>query len=171
MKQITTLLAAIVLGIASSVAVSAQTENTLPKKFFGCTLNETTNLDAKIYLESNGFVPSDYSGGFYYISDPKFDGIKYDLALLEFTPHDMASDVFSAITFMKTGMSRNDAIKFANKVHAKLDKNYTLIKKTVDGFDCYFTSSDGRTLTLLVGKGNDSHFVYLVIEPGTPKLQ
>ena len=106
MKQITTLLAAIVLCIASSVAVSAQTENTLPKKFFGCTLNETTNLDAKIYLESNGFVPSDYSGGFYYISDPKFDGIKYDLALLEFTPHDMASDVFSAITFMKTGMSR-----------------------------------------------------------------
>jgi hypothetical protein len=171
MKQIATLLTAIIVCFATSVTTSAQDQNMLPKKFFGCTLNETTNLDAKIYLESNGFVPSDYTGGFYYITDPKFDDIKYDLALLEFTPRDMASDVFSAITFMKSGLSKKDAIKFANKVHAKLDKNYTLIKKTVDGFDCYFTSNDGRTLTLLVGKGDDSHFVYLVIEPGTPKLQ
>lgn len=171
MKQITTLLAAIILSLASSVAVSAQDQNSLPNEFFGCTLGVTTNHDAKLSLESHGFVPSDYNSFFYYITDPKFDGIKYDLALLEFTPRDQASDVFCAITFMKTDLSKKDAIKFANKVHANLDKNYTLIKKTVDGFDCYFTSSDGRTLTLLVGKSDDTHFVYLVIEPGTPKLQ
>lgn len=172
MKKITTLLAAIVVCLATTVTASAQIENTLPKEFYGCTLDMTTNLEAKSILVSHGFVPGDY-GQDYYITDPKFDDIKYDLALFEFTPYDQACSKFSCITFLKSDLSKKNAIKFAKKVHAKLDKRYTLIKKTVDGLDCYFTSSDGRTLTLLVGKNldDDKYQVSLAVELGTPKLK
>ena len=171
MKKIATLLTAIVVCLATTVAASAQNENTLPKEFYGCTLGQTTNNDVASILKSHGFVPGDY-GRSYYITDPQFDGFKYDLALYEFTPYDQASDKFSCITFLKSDLSKKDAIKFAKKVHAKLDKRYTLIKKTIDGLDCYFTSSDGRTLTLLVGKNSDDTYqVSLAVELGTAKLK
>ena len=171
MKQIATLLTAIVLFLATTITTSAQTENTLPKEFYGCTLGETNNNEAPAILKSHGFIPGDY-GSNYYITDPQFDGFKFDLALYEFTPYDQASDKFSCITFMKSDLSKKDAVKFAKKVHAKLDKRYTLIKKTIDGLDCYFTSSDGRTLTLLVGMNSDATYqVSLSIELGTPKLK
>lgn len=171
MRQIATLLTVIVVCLATTVAAWAQTENTLPKEFYGCTLGTSTSYDVKTTLESRGLVPGDF-GNSYYITEPKFDGFKYDLALYEFTPYDQASDKFSCITFLKSDLSKKDAIKFAKKVHDKLDKRYTLIKKTVDGLDCYFTSSDGRTLTLLVGKNSDDTYqVSLAVELGTPKLK
>ena len=171
MKKIATLLTAIVVCLATTITAAAQTENTLPKEFYGCTLGTSTSYDVKMALESHGFVAGGY-GNSYYITDPQFDGFKYDLALYEFTPYDQASDKFSGITFLKSDLSKKEAIKFAKKVHAKLDKRYTLIKKTVDGLDCYFTSSDGRTLTLLVGMNSDATYqVSLSIELGTPKLK
>ena len=146
MKKIATLLTAIVVCLATTVAASAQAEYTLPKEFYGCTLD---------------------------VTDPKFEGIKYDLAVFMFTPYDLACSKFSSIIFLKSDLSRKNAIKFAKKVHAKLDKRYTLIKKTIDGLDCYFTSSDGRTLTLLVGKNldEDKYQVSLTVELGTARLK
>ena len=172
MKKIATLLTAIVVCLATTVAASAQAEYTLPKEFYGCTLDVTTNLEVESILKSQGFVPGDF-GQDYYITDPKFDGIKYDLAVFMFTPYDLACSKFSSIIFLKSDLSRKNAIKFAKKVHAKLDKRYTLIKKTIDGLDCYFTSSDGRTLTLLVGKNldEDKYQVSLTVELGTARLK
>ena len=75
MKKIATLLTAIVVCLASTVAASAQNENTLPKEFYGCTLGQTTNNDVASILKSHGFVPGDY-GRSYYITfrDKEFNG-------------------------------------------------------------------------------------------------
>lgn len=172
MKKIATWLTAIVMCLATSLSINAQDQITLPKQFYGCTLGQTTNTKVKSALESQGLAPGDF-GNSYYISNAKFEGIKFDLALFECTDHNLTDYVFTGITFLKSDLSKKEAIKFGKNVHAALDKKYTLIKKTVDGLDCYFTSIDGRTLTLLVGKNanDDLYQVSLVIELGTARLK
>ena len=153
-----------------SIATQAETtENAttqLQNEFWGCTLGVTTKDEMTKKLESRKLSTSDYEGNII-VESPALNGFKYDYALATF-----ADGKFDKVTYVESGLSKDDALVFSKAIYGTLAEKQTMIKTVVDGIDCYFTSVAGITCTITTTFVDTENYyvVALTYETGTAKL-
>lgn len=137
----------------------------LQNEFWGSTLGITKKADAKAKLDSRKMSVSDYNGSLI-IDSPTLDGLSYSYASMDFD-----GDVLNSVTFMKSGLTKDDAIVFSKAIYSNFADKYVMIKTSVDGFDCYFTSVGTTTCTLFVSQTEYGYTASVCYEYGTVKLK
>ncbi len=140
-------------------AVTIQTE------FFGCTLGVSTLDASKQALAVRKLAATDFDGALV-VEDASLNGFNFSAALIGFDEN----SVMESITFLNSGLERDDAKRFAQNLLGELQKKYILVKRTISGLDSYFTSVAGVTCQLATVDMDDSYFVSLKYELGTPDL-
>lgn len=173
MKRILTialLLAASVLGASAQTAqpdtAAATRQNAMPTEFFGCRLGSTGRQEAAAQLESRKLNVTDYDGSIV-VRDAVLGGFRFSAAMLDFDE----LGVMSCITYLNSGLSRQEAIDFASALHSVLDSRYITIKRVLDGLDCYFASVGGVTCQLATVANGSTYYVSLSYQLGTAELK
>lgn len=172
MKKIFIVLA---LAICFNAAVAQSQETTvsenkeatvaLQNEFWGSILGKTSKHDVKAKLESRKLSSSEY-GSSIILDAPTLDGLNYTYASMDFD-----EDVLSSVTFMKSGLSKEDAIVFSKAIYGNFADKYVMIKTHVDGFDCYFTNVGTTTCTIYITQTEYGYTTSVCYEYGTVKLK
>lgn len=149
----------ITLADSTASAVNLQSE------FWGCNLGSTKKADAKSKLENRKLSVTDYNGSLI-IDSPTLDGLNFSYASMDFD-----GDVLNSVTFMRSGLTKDDAIVFSKAIYSNFADKYVMIKTSVDGFDCYFTSVGTTTCTLFVSQTEYGYTASVCYEYGTVKLK
>lgn len=147
-------------------AAQEQKQAQMPTEFFGCQLGYTGREQAKSQLESRKLTAIDYDGALV-VQNASLGGFRFSAAMLEFDE----LGVFSRITYLNSGLTRQEAIDFSEALHTVLDSRYITVKSVIDGLDCYFASVGGITCQLATKANGDSYYVSLSYEPGTAELK
>ncbi len=136
----------------------------LQNEFWGCTLGASSKLDTRVKLESRKVVFSDYEGSII-IDSPTLEGLTYTYASMDFD-----GDTLQSVTFMKSGLTKDDAIVFSKAIYGSFADKYVMIKTSVDGFDCYFTNVGTTTCTIFTSHTEYGYTTSVCYEYGTVKL-
>lgn len=137
---------------------------TLQNEFWGCTLGVSTKQETMTALDRRKVVSSDYEGSII-VNSPTLEGLTYTYASMDFD-----SGTLSSVTFMKSGLTKDDAIVFSKAIYSTFADKYVMIKTSVDGFDCYFTNVGTTTCTIFISHTEYGYTASVCYEYGTVKL-
>lgn len=152
----------------TAAAVPAGKEQAqMPTEFMGCRLGATGREEAKGLLEGRKLTVVDYDGSLV-VQNAVLGGFRFSAAMLDFNE----LGVMERITYLNSGLSKQEALDFSNALHAVLDSRYITVKTVIDGLDCYFASVGGVTCQLATKASSEtSYFVSLSYELGVPVME
>lgn len=141
---------------------------TMPGEFYGCQLGSTTFEEAKQKLTARKLTIEN-DGQNIMLMNSTFEQFQFSASLFMFSD----KGIFNSITFLQSGMTKSEAIELSHRLQATLNSKNIMIKRVIDGFDCYFSSAGNITCQLSTqagGEESNDYFVRLDFQVGTPDL-
>lgn len=138
----------------------------IQNEFYGCKLGQSNMKEVKNALQARRLNVMENEDS-YVITDAMLDGLTFSAALFQFNEQGM----LNSVTFLNSGLSKDQAILFGQSIYKSLNEKYIMIKRVIDGFDCYFSSANDLTCQLSTQAGGDTYFVRLDYQVGSAVLE
>ncbi len=143
-----------------------ETSYNIQDEFFGCKLGKSDMEEVKSTLQAHKLTVAE-SEDSYVAMDVTLNGFKFSAALFQFNE----LGVLNSVTFLNSGLSRSEALDFGQAIYTALNSKYIMIKRVIDGLDCYFSSSNDITCQLSTQASDETYFVRLDYQVGTAILK